>query len=73
GENRVASSAHDHLHTLQRIRQREQAETAPQPADTPAPVSPPTPAPQPATAPEPPATPAQARPESGAFGDSYVP
>jgi hypothetical protein len=45
-----------------RIRQREQAETAPQPADTPAPVSPPTPAPQPATAPEPPAAPAQARP-----------
>ena len=46
-----------------RIRQREQAEAAPQPDDAPAPVAPPTPAPPPATAPAPPATPAQARPE----------
>ena len=34
-----------------RIRQREQAETAPQPHEEPSPVAPPTPAPQPATAP----------------------
>ena len=44
-----------------RIRQREQAETAPQPEE-PAPVVPATPAPQPVTTPLPPATPAQARP-----------
>jgi hypothetical protein len=41
-----------------RIRQREQAEAAPQ-LDEPSPVAPTTPAPLPATAPEPPATPAQ--------------
>jgi hypothetical protein len=46
-----------------RIRQREQAETAPQPEDTPAPVSPPPPPPLPATTPAPPATPPQAHPE----------
>jgi hypothetical protein len=46
-----------------RIRQREQAETAPQPDDEPSPVTPTTPAPPPATAPEPPTTPAQAQPE----------
>jgi hypothetical protein len=45
-----------------RIRQREQAEPAPQPEDTPAPISPPTPPPMPATTPAPPVTPAQARP-----------
>jgi hypothetical protein len=46
-----------------RIRQREQAETAPQPEDTPAPVSPPPPPPLPATTPAHPATPPQAHPE----------
>ena len=45
-----------------RIRQREQAETAPQPHEEPSPVVPTTPAPQPVTTPLPPATPAQARP-----------
>jgi len=45
-----------------RIRQREQAEVAPQPDDVPAPVAPPTPAPQPATTPVPQATPPQVRP-----------
>jgi len=45
-----------------RIRQREQAEAAPQPDDVPVPVAPPTPVPQPITAPVPPATPPQARP-----------
>ena len=44
-----------------RIRQREQAETAPQPEE-PSPVAPATPAPPPVTTPPPPATPAQARP-----------
>jgi hypothetical protein len=46
-----------------RIRQREQAETAPQPDDEPSPVTPTRPTPPPATAPEPPTTPAQAQPE----------
>ena len=46
-----------------RIRQREQAEAAPQPEAVPEPVSPAQPASQPATAPARPATPPQARPE----------
>jgi hypothetical protein len=46
-----------------RIRQREQADTAPQPDDEPAPVASAPPVPPPATAPEPPAMPAQAQPE----------
>jgi hypothetical protein len=49
-----------------RIRQREQAEAAPQPEAVPAPVTPATPTPQPATAPAQPATPAQPRPEAWA-------
>lgn len=44
-----------------RIRQREQATAAPQPADEPTPVAPTTPAPLPATAPGHRATPPQAR------------
>jgi hypothetical protein len=46
-----------------RIRQREQADTAPQQADQLSPVAPALPVPPPSTAPEPPATPVHAHPE----------